>query len=35
MFLLNINVISELRKVRAGRADSNVAAWIQNVPDTY
>lgn len=27
MFLLDTNVVSELRKARAGRADENVAAW--------
>ena len=32
MFLLDTNVISELRKVRAGRADRNVAAWARSAP---
>ncbi|WP_127501663.1 type II toxin-antitoxin system VapC family toxin [Actinoplanes solisilvae] len=27
MFLLDTNVVSELRKAKAGRADSNVVAW--------
>jgi predicted nucleic acid-binding protein len=27
MFLLDTNVVSELRKARAGRADEHVAAW--------
>lgn len=27
MFLLDTNVVSELRKARAGRADKNVIAW--------
>lgn len=27
MFLLDTNVVSELRKARSGRADKNVAAW--------
>lgn len=27
MFLLDTNVVSELRKARTGRADKNVAAW--------
>jgi hypothetical protein len=27
MFLLDTNVVSELRKARAGQADKNVAAW--------
>lgn len=31
MFVLDTNVLSELRKVRAGRADANVAAWAQTV----
>lgn len=32
MFLLDTNVISELRKVRAGKADRNVALWSREVP---
>jgi toxin FitB len=32
MFLLDTNVISELRKVRAGKADRNVTTWIGNIP---
>ena len=31
MFLLDTNVVSELRKVRAGRADPGVAAWAVGV----
>jgi predicted nucleic acid-binding protein len=31
MFLLDTNVISELRKVRLGRADKNVAQWVDSV----
>lgn len=31
MFLLDTNVVSELRKVRAGRADPNVASWAEQV----
>jgi predicted nucleic acid-binding protein len=27
MFLLDTNVVSELRKARAGKADTNVVAW--------
>lgn len=35
MFLLDTNVVSELRKVTAGRADPNVAAWNRTVdPET-
>src|SRR5215470_12945217 len=34
MFLLDTNVVSELRKVRAGRADRNVAAWADSVDAT-
>ena len=30
MLLLDTNVVSELRKVRAGKADPNVAKWAQN-----
>ena len=32
MFLLDTNVVSELRKVRSGKADVNVAEWIRVVP---
>jgi toxin FitB len=31
VFLLDTNVVSELRKVRAGRADLNVAHWADSV----
>ena len=30
-FLLDTNVVSELRKVRIGRADARVAAWADSV----
>jgi toxin FitB len=30
-YLLDTNVISELRKIRAGKAHSNVAAWADSV----
>ncbi len=33
MFLLDTNVISELRKVRAKKADRNVTAWAGAVAD--
>ena len=29
MFLLDTNVLSELRKVRSGKADRRVAAWLR------
>jgi predicted nucleic acid-binding protein len=32
MFLLDTNVISELRKAKAGRAHPAVTAWAQSVP---
>jgi len=32
MFLLDTNVISELRRARAGKADSNITAWARAVP---
>ncbi len=37
MFILDTNVVSELRKVRLGKADENVARWADNVatPDLY
>lgn len=31
MAVLDTNVVSELRKVRLGKADANVAAWAQSV----
>ncbi|MGP0084658.1 MAG: VapC toxin family PIN domain ribonuclease, partial [Steroidobacteraceae bacterium] len=31
MFLLDTNVISELRKARAGKADPKVTAWARTV----
>ncbi len=31
MFLLDTNVVSELRKIRLGRADENVAQWADSV----
>lgn len=32
MFLLDTNVVSELRKAKAGKADPNVTAWASGVP---
>jgi predicted nucleic acid-binding protein len=32
MFLLDTNVVSELRKVRSGKADPNLARWASGVP---
>jgi len=32
MFVLDTNVVSELRKVRAGKADPRVAQWADSVP---
>jgi toxin FitB len=32
MYLLDTNVLSELRKARAGKADKRVAAWAASVP---
>ncbi len=31
MFVLDTNVVSELRKVRLGKADANVATWADSV----
>jgi len=31
MFVLDTNVISELRKAKSGRADANVVSWAQTV----
>lgn len=32
MFLLDTNVVSELRKVRSGKANPGVAEWAEQVP---
>lgn len=32
MYLLDTNVVSELRKAKAGKADRNVTAWAASVP---
>ena len=34
MFVLDTNVVSELRKIRLGRADKNVAQWADSVDST-
>lgn len=34
MFLLDTNVVSELRKAKAGRADANVAGWAGSIAPT-
>lgn len=31
MYLLDTNVVSELRKIRSGKADPRLAAWAENV----
>ena len=31
MYLLDTNVVSEMRKIRAGKADAHVAAWADGV----
>ena len=31
MFVLETNVVSELREVRLGKADANVTAWTESV----
>jgi toxin FitB len=31
MFLLDTNVVSELRKIRSGKGDRNVAAWADSI----
>lgn len=31
MFVLDTNVVSELRKIRAGRSDKNVERWADSV----
>ena len=32
MYILDTNVISELRKAKAGKADQNVTAWAASIP---
>ena len=32
MFVLDTNVVSELRKAKAGKANPNVMAWAASVP---
>lgn len=32
MFILDTNVVSELRKAKSGQADQNVTAWAASVP---
>jgi hypothetical protein len=34
MFVLDTNVVSELRKARAGKADPGVAQWAGSIPAT-
>lgn len=34
MFVLDTNVVSELRKAKAGKADPNVTAWAARLPTT-
>ena len=34
MFLLDTDVVSELRKAKSGRADRNVVAWARSVSAT-
>jgi toxin FitB len=34
MYLLDTNVVSELRKVPAGKAHPNVVAWADNIPSS-
>ncbi|HRJ53918.1 MAG TPA: type II toxin-antitoxin system VapC family toxin [Candidatus Thiothrix moscowensis] len=34
MYVLDTNVVSELRKAKTGKADPHVVAWAQSVPAT-
>ncbi|OIR09422.1 toxin FitB [mine drainage metagenome] len=34
MYLLDTNIVSELRKAKAGKADTNVTAWAESVSAT-
>ncbi|MEN9894331.1 MAG: hypothetical protein RIR97_183 [Pseudomonadota bacterium] len=33
MYLLDTNVVSELRKVKSGKADSNLVSWAQGISE--
>lgn len=33
MYLLDTNVVSEIRKVAAGRGDARVGAWLEGIPE--
>ena len=33
MYLLDTNIVSELRKAKAGKADKNVTVWADNHTD--
>lgn len=35
MYVLDTNVISELRKAKEGKADKNVTAWAANIPPSH
>jgi toxin FitB len=35
MYLLDTNVVSELRKAQAGRADAGVVEWARSVPSAF
>lgn len=35
MYLLDTNVVSELRKAKSGKADQNVVAWAESIPARY
>ncbi len=32
MYLVDTNVVSELRKAKSGKADSHVIAWVKQIP---
>ena len=34
MYLLDTNVVSELRRAKSGKADKQVIAWAQSIPGT-
>ena len=34
MYLLDTNVVSEMRKIRVGKADSHVAEWAESIDAT-
>ena len=32
MYLLDTNVVSEIRKIQQGKADTHLSAWVRQIP---